>query len=320
MSTKETMWEDWWTDFLQRKKLVAKVDELNEFDTAMGKPFMTEKMCRVIYDNYDTHKERLKSVRDEIMQLLGELEEVHLQSSRIKQKGSLIEKVINKRYENIGSQTSSYAVINEDNYFDIITDLVGVRLIVNYRGKWQGIHKKILEHFPLLDKAEYERYEHIPHRQGQEFLAEIPKAYYAKGDNYQPYEDEGLEPKVHKMGYRSIHYIISAQDVYTELQVRTIYDEAWSDCDHNYVYKQGANPNSRALTMLSRILCDLTNAANDIGDNMHDIFQGQGVMTASEDYLLASSETIMFYKDILEKIQTVEEKLRAFNGLLRERN
>lgn len=49
------------------------------------------------------------------------------------------------------------------------------------------------------------------------------------------------------MGYRSIHYTVSYQGVYIEIQVRTIYDEAWSDCDHNYVYKQDENKSHTAL-------------------------------------------------------------------------
>ena len=33
-------------------------------------------------------------------------------------------------------------------------------------------------------------------------------------------------------------------------QVRTIYDEAWSDCDHNYVYKQDENKSHTALEQM----------------------------------------------------------------------
>lgn len=41
--------------------------------------------------------------------MLGGLAQVHLQSGRVKEKDSLIEKVIRKRYEYIGSKTSAYA-------------------------------------------------------------------------------------------------------------------------------------------------------------------------------------------------------------------
>ena len=62
--------------------------------------------------------------------MLGGLAQVHLQSGRVKEKDSLIEKVIRKRYEYIGSKTSAYAHLRGDNYAEIITDLVGVKLII----------------------------------------------------------------------------------------------------------------------------------------------------------------------------------------------
>lgn len=77
------------------------------------------------------------------------------------------------------------------------------------------------------------------------------------------------------MGYRSIHYVASYQKVYIEIQVRTIYDEAWSDCDHNYVYKKDDNMSHMALEKLSHILSDLTSVSNDIRDSMKDIFDNQ---------------------------------------------
>jgi len=57
--------------------------------------------------------------------------------------------------------------------------------------------------------------------------------------------------------------------------MRTIYDEAWSDCDHNYVYKKDDNKSHDALEKLSKILSKLTNLANDIGEKMKDIYDEQ---------------------------------------------
>lgn len=310
-------WNEWWAGFLDRRKLINKVAELDELDRAFGRDPLTEAICRKVCLDYEDRLATLKLVRRELLNLLEGFDEVHLQSSRIKGKASLIEKIIHKRYEFISSATSEYAFLDESNYSKIITDLVGIRLIINYRGKWLDIHRKILESFPLSAAGGCQDGSHLSHVKGAQFLAETPKVYYAEGDRPEQYRRQGLKPELHEMGYRSIHYIISCREVYTELQVRTIYDEAWSDCDHNYVYKQEANPNSRALRMLSQILCSITNIANDIGDNMHDIYEGRGLSGADGDQWVASKEVIQFYQSILKRMEDAGQQLQAFHELIR---
>ena len=45
---------------------------------------------------------------------------------------------------------------------------------------------------------------------------EVPKAYYAEGDCIALYKEYGLDPKIHKVGYRSIHYTVSYKGVYCQ--------------------------------------------------------------------------------------------------------
>ena len=97
-------------------------------------------------------------------------------------------KVIDKRRENIEAFDSKYYDLNEFNYDRIITDLVGIRLIINYRGKWLDVHRKILEMFPLLDQKLYEANPLLEHRTGERFQAEWPKVYYAQNDPIQEYK------------------------------------------------------------------------------------------------------------------------------------
>jgi ppGpp synthetase/RelA/SpoT-type nucleotidyltranferase len=278
---------------------------------------LTEQICYEVYHNYDTIVAGRETIKKDLIDNLGQLDQVHLQSGRVKKKDSLIEKIIRKRYEYIGSRTSGYAHINGNNYADIITDLVGIRLIVNYRGKWQEIHKQILKDFPLKDLSLYEGVEHLPHVEGENFLAEIPTVYHAKGDSIDQYLAQNLKVKEHTQGYRGIHYVISYKGCYVELQVRTIYDEAWSDCDHNYVYKHEAQPNNRALKKLSHILCKITNVANDIGDNMHDAYNDKRFSDADGDVWKASETDIQFMKDMLTKLKDAENELEEFTKKLK---
>lgn len=151
-----------------------------------------------------------------------------------------------------------------------------MRIILNYRGNWKEIHKELLGEFDY-DNTLFENEEVILHHleDGTNRLAQIPKVYYAKNDEIEEFKQYGLNTLLHPKGYRSIHYIISYQKVYIELQVRTIYDEAWSDCDHRYVYKQDQNRSHSALEKLSGILNQLTNFCNDLGDNMKEVFDAE---------------------------------------------
>lgn len=313
-------WQEWWQTFLEEEKLQGKISELDDWDRLNGNEAKTEKICFEVYNNYDTIKSDLEEVKKELITSLGELEHVHLQSGRVKSKNSLIEKIVRKRYEYGRSKTSDYVHLNSSNYADIITDLAGIRLIINYRGKWQDIHNEILKSFPLKELELYKGVEHLPHCEGEKFLAEIPVAYYDKDDAKEQYLQANLKTKQHEQGYRSIHYVISYNRFYAELQVRTIYDEAWSDCDHSYVYKHEAKPNNLALSKLSHILCMVTNVANDIGDNMHDVFIENRFSGADGDIWTASSKDIFFYNDKIKKLKEAEVELTAFVDRLREQD
>lgn len=82
-------WNDWWEDFLERKRLRNIVAELNELDSQLGRENLTEKICKAIYDGYDGRDIELQKVKKALSELLGDLDEVHLQSSRIKKKASI---------------------------------------------------------------------------------------------------------------------------------------------------------------------------------------------------------------------------------------
>lgn len=134
------------------------------------------------------------------------------------------------------------------------------------------MHRQILELFPYDKTREYEKGILEPVKEGINIQAEIPKVYYAVGDDITAYVEQGLIAKQHTMNYRSIHYTVTYNGFYVEIQMRTIYDEAWSDCDHNYVYKKDDNTSHNALEKLSTILSKLTNLSNDIGEKMKDIY------------------------------------------------
>lgn len=290
-------WNQYWEELVTKKKLANKIQEMDAADDLLGHELHIEQICQKIYDDYESYfRKYLEDVRQNFLKVLDSFENIHLQTSRVKTIDSLLGKIIEKRYQSLKNPKSGYVGINDTNYKDIVTDLIGMRVILNYRGNWQLIHQEILRTFRydetlFQNEGQDKNAITLSHpADGTNLVAQIPIAYYAENDDCTEYQAYGLNAKLHKMGYRSIHYTVSFQRVYIELQVRTIYDEAWSDCDHNYVYKHYDNPSYTALENISHILSDLTNISNDIGEYMKMIYEtkafkdvGNGKWTAPED-------------------------------------
>ena len=301
---------------LKKNKLQNYVQEMNMADKQLRHEFKIKEICHMIYDDYENQlKRQLEQVRINFLQVLDTFQNVHLQKSRVKSIESILWKIINKRYHSLRDPNSKYTNINSDNYNSIITDLISVRIILNYRGNWASIHDEIIKCFPypkegFYDKTSGSTLEHMEN--GDNLLVQKPIAYYAEGDDIIEYQNHQLDTKPHKMGYRSIHYIVSYQKVYIEIQVRTIYDEAWSDCDHNYVYKKDDNISHTALEKLSYILSELTNISNDIGDSMKHIFDNQSFHDLGNETWETSEENRSSLKEQMHKVNIVYQDFLEF--------
>lgn len=311
-------WKEYWEKLIYEKKLAPRIEEMNLYDEECGNPEYVEKMCHEIYKDYRcSRKKHLEDVKVDFLKRIDQFQGVHLQSSRIKALDSLLVKVITKRYENLRNTKNAYSGIDSHNYSNIITDLIGMRLIINYRGKWNDIHEEITQAFPYVQESEYEKGKMIAHPEdGSSVIAEIPTVYYANNDNIDEYKKYKVNTVLHKKGYRSVHYVISYQRVYIELQVRTIYDEAWSDCDHNYVYKQDENISHTALEQLSAILCQLTNVSNDLGETMREIFEQEEMTDIGEKKWRTTKECKEKFDKTLGRIEAACKDLKAFRDCL----
>ncbi|MDE7445436.1 MAG: hypothetical protein K2N15_07035 [Lachnospiraceae bacterium] len=310
-------WDTYWNTLLDNKKLRSKVSELNQADALLGNEIGIEEICRQIFEDYVEWRKDLEKIKQGFLEIIEGFKGVHLQCNRIKSIDSLLAKVITKRHANLKNNESDYARINGNNYKYIITDLIGMRLIINYRGKWVDIHEEILGAFPYGNKDDYISGKLLPHlADGSGLQAEIPKVYHAEGDDVLQYEKYGLDVKLHDKGYRSIHYTVSYKETYIEIQVRTIYDEAWSDCDHNYVYKHDENKSHTALAQMSEILCKLTNVSSDIGENMKDIFEEQTYLELEKKKWKTSLKNQQALDKSLEIIKKIQDDLTSFRNRL----
>lgn len=69
------------------------------------------------------------------------------------------------------------------------------------------------------------------------YFAEEPKVHIRNGDFRDIYEGV-LSPDCIMDGkiYRAVHYIIKYKGIYLEIQLRTLFEESWSEIDHAIAY------------------------------------------------------------------------------------
>ncbi|RMH86414.1 hypothetical protein EA796_00870 [Pseudomonas sp. AOB-7] len=195
-------------DFLQRNRISQEVWEASQLEWDM---------LRAIGLDHEANHEQLRACAELIARVMQTFTGVHSVRWRIKDTEHLLEKIVRKCSE----QSAKYREISVENYFSIVTDLIGVRALHLFKDDCEDIDKAIRDGWPL---------------------AETPIVYTRKGDDAPEnrFAEEAFAHQEHPKGYRSIHYIISTQPqrrmVFAEVQVRTIFEEGWSEIDHKVRY------------------------------------------------------------------------------------
>lgn len=174
---------------------------------------LTWKELSNIYNDYLKKIPHLEEAAISIFRSLSKMPHVHSVRYRVKDAEHLIEKIIRKKGENPERKITIATYLTE------ITDLIGIRVLHLFKEEWVTIHQNIIDTWNLKEDV---------------------IAYHRAGDDKNIFEENKCIPKEHKSGYRSIHYIIESQPTklktYAEIQVRTIFEEAWSEIDHTVRY------------------------------------------------------------------------------------
>lgn len=211
-----------------------------------------------IYNHYSSLKSKLQHSAKAIVDILFSKEAreigVHSVRYRIKDANGVIEKIIRKKLE------SPKREITIQNYRNEITDLIGIRALHIFKTEIYGIHHFVISMFSLKD-------------------GETPTHYYREGDEeafVSMCKGIGCKQEKHKKGYRSVHYIVSTsltrENYFAEIQVRTIFEEGWSEIDHKirYSFKNySATPFDDSLKNLNRI----AGTADEIGSTIKNLEQ-----------------------------------------------
>ncbi|MDD3417576.1 MAG: GTP pyrophosphokinase [Lachnospiraceae bacterium] len=220
-----------------------------------------------IYDSYLKLEPKLKKIgRKFVNDYLYDIEKagIHSYRYRTKKPGHLLEKIIRKKSE----YPNQYEHIDRDNYYKYMTDLIGIRVLFLYREDWIQFHNYITSVFEN-DPENYilDRLNDFDEDNNHNYIAERPKVYRRVGDT-KIYDKQLIDIKSDGI-YRSLHYIIKYKGYYVEIQGRTMYEEGWSEIDHDIVYPYFQD--DEMLTDFSMMLNRLSGMADEMSSYFRKI-------------------------------------------------
>lgn len=248
-------------------------------------------LLEAIAADHDANQARLLQSAEFFAKLIQKFDCVHSVRWRVKETDHLLEKIIRKRAEGV----AKYMAITSDNYFESVTDLVGIRALhlfkddclqidTQLRGTWQPI--------------------------------ENPVAYVRLGDTEElttQFTVNGFEIKSHPAGYRSVHYVFASQPiqrkVITEVQVRTIFEEGWSEIDHQVRY-----PNLSDNALVAYFLTIFNRMAGS-ADEMGGFVRGlattlQELQSQVQDATRDKEQTLVAMDKALGELESVKQQDR----------
>jgi len=188
----------------------------------------------LIVKEYEKMEETLHVLGKEFIdEYLYDIEKAGIHSYRYRTKSveHLIEKIVRKKKE----CPNKYEKLNHENFYKFVTDLIGIRVFFLYREDWIHFHQYITSRFENNPEIYIKnRLEDFDEDQNHYYIAEKPKVYKRAGDT-KIYDSNEIEIRSDGI-YRSLHYIIKYKGYYIEIQGRTLFEEGWSEIDHDIVY------------------------------------------------------------------------------------
>ena len=241
---------------------------------------------KLIKVDYEKRQQILEESANLYANVIRKIPLVHSVRSRIKDSDHLIEKIVRKCV----SAEEKYKFVTVENYSEVITDLVGIRALHLFKEDCFGIASGLLDIWEPIEK---------------------PIAYVRSGDAsdlLKKYDEAGMDVKEHPKGYRSLHCIFSStpvsRKVAFEVQVRTIFEEGWSEIDHTVRY-----PNFSDNELVSYFLAIFNRTAGS-ADEMGGFVKG--LASALHDYQAQISQVKDERDASLRKIEDLIGQLEGY--------
>lgn len=207
------------------------------------------KRCKLVWsdlleikEDYESFRDSYDSAMKSIVDVVSRFNGVHSVRYRIKDSEHLIAKIIRKRIEN------KERIITIDNYKDEIKDLIGIRLLHLYKHDFLPINNQLVENYEFVEPA---------------------TVNIRQGDNVEIWKELLEDPRIHehRNGYRSVHYVIKTKPTkntfFAEIQLRTIFEEGWSEIDHDLRYPH--NIENQTLLDFLMIFNRIAGSADEMG-------------------------------------------------------
>jgi putative GTP pyrophosphokinase len=174
---------------------------------------------------------------------------IHSLRGRLKDEEHLSNKIARKRAEGRS--------ITEENLFTAITDFAGLRVLHLYQSQFSEIHTFIMKRV----------------RSKNWRLLEKPIAYTWDPESVDYFKSFKLRTSVKPSYYTSVHYVLapanSQEGISCEIQVRTLFEEAWGEIDHSINYPQQTD--KMASIEQLRVLSKLVSTGSRLADSIFKV-------------------------------------------------
>ncbi|MFC1608925.1 RelA/SpoT domain-containing protein, partial [Patescibacteria group bacterium] len=233
------------------------------------------------------YKKKLDPIAKYIVENLQNVKSVCYVRYRLKGTDDLIAKIIRKKIKDPKRKS-----VTLNNYKKQITDLIGIRALHLLKKEWEDIGEFILNNWELH---------------------EVPSIKMRKGDNVSYYskaiESGEYKKEEHKESYRSVHFLIESRpdkEMYvSEIQVRTIFEEAWSEIDHKVRY-----PNYTEDELVNRFLKIFNNLAGSADEMGSYVVNLKENLKKNDKEKKEKDDKLRCYD---MKIKTLESKVNGLN-------
>lgn len=306
------------------KKEYCKSDEqIDQAEKMLGFS-LAEYYNHYIENHYDKLDELSKLLISSTFKDLSDNEFVNSMKSRVKDPYHLVDKIVRKILKN-----TSYSNISLDNYHLFFDDLLGFRLILLYEEDWFELHKLLVKYYEL-DSSNFvnqqDRQVKLKDNHKQ-FIISKPEINIRDGDdeliyksqfqNVQKFTDTFLLKSARY--YRSIHYSVFQDGYCFEIQVRSVFDEAWSEVDHNILYPKYLE--KKEYVDFSKMINRVTGLSNEMSSYFRKL-----IVTNEEDNPCVGMPTLKsvpdelgnIYKDYGKKTSNVINTSKTANDIINE--